>query len=290
VAYNYFSGDKYVFADEPDKFDPLGSCDKFLPSKNAAFSYGLLAENMADDEKLLSSKVEQGKLNGREVYVIDVVWKGRPQDLDRYYVDPARGAAVLKFEYYPDFGEGQVRTVCEESEMQQTSNGAWYVKQSTRTEYQRDSKTLRRIEQYTIKNFDFVSEISDDEFTLQGMGLPPGTKLKDMRLGGIVYSFNLPAVADETIKDILAQPLVQEAISPKGAERAVEPQETNALPETLPQEDETGPLITENNENKGIQGISGRSVYLLGAAGLALLLTIAVLVIRRCKTQAGGVK
>ena len=174
--------------------------------------------------------------------------------------------------------------------MHPTSEGGWYVKQSTRTNYQRDGKTLRRKIQYTIKNFDFVSEISDDEFTLQGMGLPPGTKLKDMRLGGIVYSYNMPAVADEIIKDILAQPLVQEAISPPGAERAVEPHETNSLPETLPQDDETGLLLTEDNDNKGIQASSGRSVYLFGAAGLVLLLIISVLVIRRCKTQSGGVK
>lgn len=286
VGYGYFPNDKYVYAYDPNILSRGSYCDGFMPSKSEAFSYGRIFTKISDEESLLSRKIEHQMFNGREVYVIDVTWKSRPKDLYRYYVDPVSGAAILKWEYYTDFGKGQVLATCMESEMQPVEDEGWYINRSVRTDYQRDGKTLRRIHKYEISEFDFVSKVSDDEFTLEGMGLPSDIKIVDKRLGGIVYSYNMPAVADEIIKDILAQPLVQEAISPPGAEHAVEPHETNALP----QEDETGPLITEDNDNTGIQASSGRSVYLLGAAGLALLLTIAVLVIRRYKTQAGGVK
>ncbi|MDH4238979.1 MAG: hypothetical protein OEW48_05420 [Phycisphaerae bacterium] len=284
VGYSFFPGDKYVYAYDPNMLKGHALCDGFLPSKSGALSYGRLFTNMADGERLLSMKIENETFNDRDVYVIDVVWKSRPQDLHRHYVDPVSGAAILKWEYYTDFGKGQVLATCMESEMQPVEGEGWYINRSVRTDYQRDGKTLRRIHKYEISEFDFVSKVSDDEFTLEGMGLPSDIKIVDKRFGGLVFSMGLPAVVEETIDDMLNQPLVQEVLTPTGTSaQTTDNREIKSLPKTPSKEFDTNTPSNAASDTGGGQNTSGlRVIHVLGGAvGLGMLIALGLLIIRR---------
>ena len=146
---------------------------------------------------------------------------------------------------------------------------------------------MRRIQKYEISGFDFVSKVSDAEFTLEGMGLPSDIKIVDKRFGGLVFSKGLPAVVEETFDDMLKQPLVQEVLAP-----------VDTVSQTTDNQDKPGKEPNANtslnttSETGGERNILGlRPIYVFGfALGLGILIALGVLIIRRNRSQVGGVK
>ena len=280
MSKEYNIGDTVAVIREPKQLPK-----DFLPSRNTTFGQRFLNYS---EEKLISRKITRRSTDDGDVYDVEIVLKQNPQTLLRYVIDPAKGGAIIRYENHHDFGNGHVLLSKNEAEMQPSCNGGWYLKRYTQMSYRPDG-TLEEKKEIEIKDFDFVSIVSDDVFTWEGMGLPVGTKIIDRRKGDISYDYGGPQVDDETVYDAHQQPIIQEVNSQnKNAVDIVQSEDKKeeiVPPQEQPQEPVAGQIVNENSDKKNIQASSSRSVYILYVAGISLLLVIVVLVIRRIKLQ-----
>jgi len=243
---------------------------EFLPPDNEAFWADFLENAISTSDRAVSSKVATEPLSGSEVYVVEVVWKKLPKDIDRYYVDPNRGGVVLKFENLHDFGKGHVLLGRFEAQVQPTPSGGWYLKSYVDQGWRPDG-TLRKKTEVEIEEFDFDTEVTDETFSWEGIGLPRGTTIVDRRLGDLVYKYGVLAPDDEVIKEILKSPLVQ-----KTTDQGTVVEKTEGI---VSQPDEQRPA--EDDRSKGMN-------YMLpiAAAGLIVVLAVALALIVRTRKGA----
>ncbi len=184
----YFAGERDAYLRDPKMAGSINVYVEFLPLRNTAFWHSFLEY---PNEAVASIKITKKTVPENEVYILEVVYKKRPQDLLRYYINLAKGGSVVKFESYHDFGEGNVLLSQNEAEMQPTSNGGWYLKRFSSVGY-RPEGTLRSKKEIEIKNFDFTFEVLDHEFTWEAIGVSQGTRIYDMRLG-VNYIYGGPS-------------------------------------------------------------------------------------------------
>lgn len=290
VYKGYIEGDTSAYLRDPKAAGMTSMVSGFLPSRNVAFWDSFLERAMLGEKEVLSSKVMRNDVDNGEIYVVELVWKKDPENLRRFHIDPAKGGAVVKFQSYHDFGEGHILLRQSDAEIQPTSKGGWYLKRFTQNWYRPD-KTLKRKEEIEIKGFDFTSEVSENEFTWEGMGLPVGTTIVDTTMGNINYKYGVPPVNDKIVYDVLKQPLVQEVITQPAPDPAPSREKQTVFSEDKlrPTDDQ---VIAGSNDKKNAQvPTSGRSVYLIvGVVGMVLLFVIILLAIRRHKSYAGGIK
>jgi thiol-disulfide isomerase/thioredoxin len=182
-----------------------------LPGRNMASSHGLLM----NDEAFLSRKITRSDLERRELYLVEVIRKDSPNDVMRCYLDPARGAGIVRYESRYDFRRGPVLVSEADVELQDARNGAWCLKRYAKTVYREDRTVLIK-EELEITDFDFKSEISDRVFTWEGMGLPDGTNIRDRRFDGVYYIYSKDGADGRTISHAVNQTLVKEMVTPSG--------------------------------------------------------------------------
>jgi hypothetical protein len=252
----------------------------FLPSEHVAF-LDLILKSVISGEEVVSRKITRQDIDGSEVYVLEVLWEKRPKDICRYYFDPAKGATVVKYEALHDFGGGHILVQQIDGEMQPTKTGGWYLKRSRDVYYRRDG-TLSSKKDITIEDFDFASEVSDEVFTWEGMGLPRGTTILDRRFGDLTYKYGVPSVSEEMIYDILEQPLVKETV-PKPTAVATQSERQPAVSQDEETKPADGAVIAQGTDSA--EGGSGRTIYLFGGTVFVLLVIIAFLLISRPKPQ-----
>ncbi len=184
----YFEGETDAYLRDPKAAGIIDMLSGFLPSRNTAFWHIFLEDT---DDVFVSREIINKDVADKKVCILEIVYKKRPKDLDRYHLDLVKGGSVVKFESYHDFGEGHVLLRQDEARMQPVSNGGWYLRRFSSVSYRKDG-TLRRKKEIEIKNFDFTFEVMDAEFTWEAMGLPKGTRIYDKRLG-ISYEYGGPS-------------------------------------------------------------------------------------------------
>jgi hypothetical protein len=180
-----------------------------LPARNACLGceYFFQPESKHDDEPPLT--VYRELRNGVEFYCFERVTKAYPLDVRRLYVNPAKGWLPVKYELLHDFDEGRQLLRSVDVELQNTSDGVWYLKSCVERENRRDG-SLDTQKKFEITNCDFITPINDDVFTWEGMSLPSGTIIVDTRLGNVSYTYGVPAVDEQNIGEvILGSPLIE---------------------------------------------------------------------------------
>jgi hypothetical protein len=233
-----------------------------LPWRNLASSNWCVTE----DETLLSREITRSDLAGHEVYVVKVVSKDSPKDTRYYYMDPARGAAVVRSESRYEFGRGPVLVSEADVELQDAQNGAWCLKRYADTVY-REDRTILVKEVIEIGDFDFKSEVPDRVFTWEGMGLPDGTMIKDMRFDGVYYKYGQSAVDDKLILDAVNHPLVKETIAQ--APPVAEPESKEST-----RDESAGRVLAQEGSRPGT--VQRKIAWIVLAAGAFVAASLAV--------------
>lgn len=235
------------------------------PTRNFSFGDPIFAH----PEDALSMRAWKEPALGKEVYRFEIVVKAYPAAVLKNYVDLEKGCMVLRHEIHHNFGEGKgyVLLRSREADVQSTPNGGWYLKHFVERAYRPDSTLSCQLET-RIVDFDFVSQIPEDTFTLEGMGLELGTIIVDRRMGDIHYSYGSPPADQNAIKSIVDHPLVKRAAS-----KPVSAPPPTVEPETSSQAWNRGP--GGPNEAMGGQTVSSRRKVLVtcgvGVLAAALL-------------------
>jgi thiol-disulfide isomerase/thioredoxin len=215
--YSHFLNDPSAYIRKPALGALIYWWLKILPERNAAIGGDYLSNVKAWADATLSVQMWKENVKGVELYRVERVRKKDPENMDRYYVDPNKGCAVVRREILHDFGKGYVLLREENAEVQPTSDGGWYLKRFVSTLYRPDG-TLSDKKEIEIKEFDFKSEIADETFTWKGMGLAAGTQIIDRRQGDLILKYDPKAIEQEAARKPAEQTVSYEHQMSKRAE------------------------------------------------------------------------
>ena len=280
---HYCTGETTAYIRDPRAAKSLWKACSFLPAQNPTFWLRVLELAISGEQEPLSTKILRKGVGDHELYVVELVWKKEPKNLFRYHIAPAKGAAVVRYESYHDFGKGHVLLRETDAQMQQTTEGAWFLKRYTDV-LSSPEGTLIKKEQIEVNDFDFKTEVPDEVFTWEGIGLPHGTTIVETRMANLTYTYGTPAVNESIVRDLLHQPLVQEVVAKDDPNTQ---QDNQQLSPATPTQGPRDAATTTRQPRRNNLLTASRKLYLLLAAAIVVLVVTTSCVLRRRKFRAG---